>query len=517
MRERADVVVIGAGIGGLAAAARLAAAGARTVLLDPHGTPGGKMRAIPTAAGPADAGPTVLTMPEVFEDLFAACGERLSDHVTLRREPLLARHFWPDGARLDLTWDEGESAANVAAAFGDREARAFGRFAREMRALFEAFEAPMMDAADPSPLGLAGAALSRPGALGTLLPGRSMARDLAARFRSPHLRQLFGRYATYVGGRPDASPALLGLVFHAEARGVWRCAGGMHALAAAVADLARAKGCEMRLGLKASGIAIEGGRAVAVDTPEGRIDAGAVLFAGDPRALHLGLLGEEARAAVRPAGVATRSLSANVWSFAARLSADLGLAHHNVFFCEDEQDEFGPLAAGRPPEAPTLYVCAQDRTQGARPAGAERFEIIANAPPLTSTHPPKEPEACRRTTLSTLTRFGLSFDPAPTTASLATPETFERLSPGSAGALYGRSPHGMLAALARPRARSRVPGLFLAGGGTHPGAGVPMSARSGRHAAEAIMRDPTSTWTSRPTATAGGTSTASRTEGWAAE
>jgi 1-hydroxycarotenoid 3,4-desaturase len=234
-----------------------------------------------------------------------------------------------------------------------------------------------------------------------------------------------------------------------------------------------------------------------------------VVFNGDPRALATGLLGEGARPAVPSSAIEPRSLSANVWTFAARPHGP-DLHHHNVFFGPDPRREFGPIADGRLPEDPTLYICAQDRGTGRNPPETERFEIIMNAPPL-GPGQTEDMEQCRTRTFRTLAAHGLTFGPEPPDTALTTPARFEALFPASLGSLYGRSPHGLTAAFARPTARSRVPGLYLAGGGTHPGAGVPMATLSGRHAAEAILTDRTSTSRSRRTATPGGTSTASPT------
>jgi 1-hydroxycarotenoid 3,4-desaturase len=198
-----------------------------------------------------------------------------------------------------------------------------------------------------------------------------------------------------------------------------------------------------------------------------------------------------------------------VWSFAARATG-IAPAHHNVFFAARPNSEFAEIAAGRLPSDPTLYVCAQDRGATQAPTGPERFEIILNGPPRAGTSPdPQEMDRCREITFARLASLGLTFDEVPGTEALATPETFHRLFPASLGSLYGRSPHGLTAALARPRARTALPGLYLAGGGAHPGAGVPMAATSGRLAAETISTDLDSTSRSRPGATAGGMSTGS--------
>lgn len=506
------ITVIGAGMGGLAAALRLAAAGCNVTLLERHAHAGGKMRAVPTSAGPADAGPTVLTLRSVFDDLFACAGARLDDHVTLTRQEILARHFWPDGSRLDLWADPERSRAAVRDFAGDVEAKAFDRFCAATRRLFEAFDAPMMQAADPSVLALAGRVLAEPGLIPLMAPLSDLHRILSRRFRDPRLVQLFGRYATYVGGMPDRSPAVLSLIWQAEARGVWTVAGGMHQLAEAILGLAVAHGVTFRPGCHVARIERTGARVTGVVLQDGTmLAADAVVFNGDPRALAIGQLGPGLAPASTQTATAPRSLSARVWSFSATASG-LDLAHHNVFFTADAQVEFDALRAGKMPTDQTLYLCAQDRAQpGAPPPRAqERFEIIANAAPLTEGGPPhREFQTCRMQTFETLARFGLTLSPRPGEEALTTPTDFARMFPGSAGSLYGQSPHGAMASFRRPRARSGTPGLYLAGGGTHPGAGVPMAALSGKHAAAAIIADLGLTSRFRRTDTPGGMSTGS--------
>jgi 1-hydroxycarotenoid 3,4-desaturase len=208
--DRDQVLVIGAGMGGLAAALRLAASGRPVTVLERHAAPGGKMRTTESAAGPVDAGPTVLTMRHVFDDLFAAAGEALEDHVTLVPDRVLARHWWPDGTTLDLFADPEDSAAAIAAFAGTSEEAAFRRFSARAERLFDAFDLPMMQAARPDLMRLTAEVLKAPALIPALAPHRSLARALAAEFRDPRLRQLFGRYATYVGGAPTVRPPCWG-------------------------------------------------------------------------------------------------------------------------------------------------------------------------------------------------------------------------------------------------------------------------------------------------------------------
>lgn len=493
-----SAVVIGAGIGGLAAAIRLAAAGCAVTLVEAAAAPGGKMRVVESAAGPVDAGPTVLTMREVFDALFAVAGERLDNHLRLIPQAVLARHFWSDGTRLDLTGARDADCVAIAAAMGSRAATGFAGFHDHAGRLLAAFDEPMMQSPVPHVGGLARAALRQPALWPALLPWATLQSDLMHRLPDARLRQLFGRYATYVGGLPGLSPAVLALIWRTEARGVWAVEGGMHRLAQALMALAQRLGVVVRLCTRALDIEVTSGRVsgVVLGGPgRERLAAQAVVFNGDPAALRAGLLGPGAAQAVPAVACAPRSLSARVWSFAARASGP-DLALHNLFFADRASDEFGPLEQGRVPDAPTIYLHAQDRARGVAPQGPERFQLILNAParaPGAAPETPQERDACAHTTFSRLARFGLTFDPLPGAQALTMPGDFAMLFPGSLGAIYGRSPHGLMAALQRPQAQTAVPGLYLAGGGTHPGAGVPMAALSGKFAAQAVLRDRGST------------------------
>jgi 1-hydroxycarotenoid 3,4-desaturase len=288
----------------------------------------------------------------------------------------------------------------------------------------------------------------------------------------------------------------------------------MARLAATLTHLAESAGATLLTGCRATGITFDAGRVSGVTVSDGQhLPCGQVIHAGDPAALADGLLGAEASRAVPRRAVQPRSLSARVWAFAARPQG-LPLAYHNVFFAADEHAEFGQLSRGETPADPTLYVCAQDRAT-TPPTGPERFEIILNAPPLpggkTASIDNLDFATCHSRTFRTLERFGLTFDPTPDPATLTGPPQFAQMFPASRGSIYGVSPHGLTATFRRPTARTAVPGLYLEGGGVHPGAGIPMATLSGRHAAEAIMQDRALTSPWGRMAMPGGMSTASPT------
>ncbi len=506
--KQTSVAIIGAGIAGLASAVRLAHAGCDVTVFEAQDTLGGKMRVLPSDAGPVDTGPTVLTMRPVFEQLFADVGLRLSDHVTLTPLTTLARHYWDDGTQLDLMADEDASADNIAATFGAQSAGEYRDFAARARRLFDAFDAPMMQSAAPSQWGLTQRVIANPRLLADMAPHRSLWSLLHSSFTEPKLAQLFARYATYVGGLPAQSPALLSLISDAEARGVWAVEGGMHHLACVLAKIAEQFGATFRTNSPIEEITVQNGQATGVIVGGAHHAADIVLFNGDPRALALGHLGDGATSAV-PRAVDSRSLSAWVHAFAATPQG-VDLAYHTVFFGHDPRAEFDALAQGKRPTDASLYICAQDRAGATRPTGPERFEIILNGAPNGDTPvTTQEIEQCQTQVFHRLETYGLTFDRTPGPETLSTPHSFAMRYPGSAGSLYGQSPHGLTAGLKRPTARTKIAGLYLCGGGAHPGAGVPMATLSARHAVEAILADQTSTSQSRQTATRGGTSTAS--------
>jgi len=511
------VVIIGAGIGGLAAAIDLAVSGADVVVLEAAEGPGGKMRAVDVDGVALDGGPTVLTMRETFDDLFADANAALIDYVTLKPLTVLARHAWSDGEKLDLFADIEQSARAIGAFAGATEARGFLEFTRRSREIFEALDSSFMHAQRPSPVSLVTAAgLRGLGQLTRISPFSTMWKALGRFFRDPRLRQLFARYATYCGSSPFDAPATLMLVAHAEQKGVWVVEGGMRRLADALALIACERGAVMRYGCGVAEIVTSHGRASGVRLSSGDVlPADAIVSNGDVAALACGLLGHAVNRAVRTTPRAARSLSALTWLIDAKTHG-FPLLHHSIFFSRDYRAEFDDIFGhGRLPRDPTIYVCAQDRDDAPNQPlrDRERLLCLVNAPPIGDHHSfsISELEQCRNRTFHRLQSCGLRIELSSASMRTVTPTDFNRLYPGTGGALYGRTSHGWMASFQRPGARSRIPGLYLAGGSTHPGPGIPMAATSGRLAAKAVIADLASTRRSNPMAMRGGMSTRSAT------
>jgi 1-hydroxycarotenoid 3,4-desaturase len=508
----ARVAVIGAGIAGLVATLELACKGFDVVLLERAAAPGGKMREVVVAGRRMDAGPTVFTLRRVFDEIFEAAGESLDANLKLISASVLARHAWNSDEHLDLYSDLQRSADAIGRFAGKREAQGFLRFAAQAQKIYLTLNDSFMRAARPSPLELVRRVGFRNlGDLWSIQAFASMASSIRRYFKDPRLAQLFGRYATYCGSSPFQSPATLMLVAHVEQAGVWYVEGGMHQLAERLASLAQRKGASIRYGADVTEIQLQNGRVSAVQVAgEEPILVDAVVCNADNNALASGLFGADLRAAVPATPLPARSLSALTWNLVARAQG-FSLAHHTVFFSADYRAEFDDIFRRRRlPSNPTVYVCAQDRKDSSAPAetGLERLLCLVNAPPTGDAHSfePAEIDQCETRTFDLLRNCGLHLEITPNGRLATSPTDFNRLFPSTGGALYGPASHGWRTSFTRPGSRSAIPGLYLAGGSTHPGPGVPMAAISGRLAAASLVQDYDSIARYPRAATRGGTS-----------
>lgn len=508
------IVVVGAGIGGLAAAVQLAAEGCGVTVVEKSGGPSGKMRQVEAGGALIDAGPTVFTMREVFDSLFEKAGASLDDYLTLRPAQVLARHAWKTGGELDLFADIDATADAIGAFAGKDEARGYLTFCNEAANIYRILDRSFIRAQKPTPPALmARIGLLNVSDLWRINPRQSFWSFVCYYMRDPRLRQLFARYTTYCGASPFSAPATLALIAHVEHRGVWLVDGGMVRLAEALESLARRLGVAFRYEAHAEEVLTSNGQASGIKLVTGeQVDADAVVLNADVSAASAGLLGLAAKNAASKLPARKRSMSALTWAFRAEAAEGFPLARHTVFFPDAAYAlEFDAIFKQRKlPPSPAVYLCAQDRDDrgGLRSQGSERFLAIVNAPAILDAHAlsQSEIEECERRTFRLMAACGLTLKPMDGAMVRRSPQDFEKLYPGTGGAIYGRAPHGWMASFQRQGIRSRLPGLYFAGGSVHPGPGVPMAALSGQLASQALLEDLASTKRFHRMATPGGMS-----------
>ncbi len=490
-RALVDVAIVGGGIGGLSAAIRLAAAGRRVAIYEQNAAVGGKMGQVLDRGFRWDTGPSVITMRPVFEDLFAAAARRLDDYLALLPVTPLTRYFYRDGAVLDATSDLSPMAAQI---------ERLAPHDVEGYLDFLAYAARLHRITGPVFV------YNRPPTLRTFLgvppadmlrvdPWLTMDQAIRRRVRSPHLRQLLGRFATYVGASPYAAPATLSVIAHVELTGgVWYPQGGIYAIADAMQRLAVELGVRIYRSTPVAQIETAGGRAVGLRLEDGRqIPAAVVLANVDVTTVYTHLL-DPLLAPQRRAQLQRTDTSCSGFVLLLGVEGEHPqLAHHNIFFNADYRREFADIfGRGHPPEDPTIYVAITSKTDASHaPRGCENWFVLVNAPAL-GPHFDWETQAhaYRDRVFTTLGRYGLDVRAQLRHEVMLTPHDIRRLTGAWRGALYGISSNQALNAFRRPHNRCPdVQGLYFAGGTTHPGGGVPMVTLSGKVAADMILAD----------------------------
>ena len=297
------IIVIGAGIGGLSAAIHLAAAGCEVVVLEQNLTVGGKMGRIEEGGFTWDTGPSVITMRHVFEELFATAGRRLEEYLTLLPVDPLTRYFYPDGVVLDATRDLSAMAAQIEA-IEPRDVEGYLAFLAYAAKLHR-ITGPVFIYDQPPDL----KTLTRVSPLQLLEvdPWLTMDQTIRRHVRSSHLRQLLGRFATYVGASPYLAPATLSVIAHVELTGgVWYPQGGIYEIAQALSRLAGELGVEIRTDNTVQQVMVQHDRATGVRLVNGEvIEADAVIANVDVTTVYQHLLPPEIATPSRRRGTTT--------------------------------------------------------------------------------------------------------------------------------------------------------------------------------------------------------------------
>lgn len=491
MQHLSHVLIVGGGLGGLATAIRLATRGRRVTLLEKNERVGGKLNLVRAAGYTFDTGPSLLTMPWVIEELFACAGRAMPDYLTLDQIEPTCRYHWPDGTQFNA-WQrlpqliqevERLSPADVPGLF-----RFLAHTARIYDAVADTFLLRPFD-------GLAELLTPRLAWNGPRIDAlRSVDAAVRSFFRSPYLRQVFNRYATYNGSSPYRSPATFNVIAYIElAEGGWYLRGGMYTLAAALERLARELGVEIRTGAPVAELLLERGAARGVRLESGeQLRASQVVVNADPRYAYQTLLSGQQATAARLARLEP-SCSGFVLFLGVKRRYEQ-LAHHNIFFSADYPREFAAIfERGVPAVDPTVYVAATSVTDPAHaPPGHMNLFVLVNAPALgPRVNWEREAQAYRDLVVAKLERMGLhGLGDAIVYEQVWTPEEFARRYNAAGGAIYGLASNNPFSAFMRPPLRARgLRDLYFVGGGTHPGGGIPLVLLSGRAVAERVCED----------------------------
>ncbi len=495
----AKVIVVGAGLGGLSAAARLGSQGHQVTVLEQADQIGGKLGLLRREGFAFDTGPSLLTLPAVYRDLFLKTGKPLEDEVNLTPVDPAAHYRFPSGLELDMP---GVGAAWVSRAWtqalGEQAGQDWTAFHRRAAQIWDLTREPFLHSPLEGMRTLLGLA-RKPADVRTVAPWLSL-RGLGRKYlHTPEQQMFLDRYATYTGSDPRRAPAALATVpFVEHAFGSWYIPGGLWQLGTAVADRATSHGVKILTSSpvervlaspRVEGVRLESGETIPADVVVSGVEA-AHLY----RDLLPGPEGKEGR---RSVAKASPSLSGFVLLLALR-GRTPDLRHHTVLFPDDYDTEFDHVfgtgkQSGKPSPVPdpTVYISAPDDPALRPDDDHEAWFVLVNAPrhdPAAGMDwdAPGLAETYAQQILAVMARRGLDVRERLLWKEIRTPADLERNTRSTGGSIYGSSSNGARSAFLRPANRSPVPGLFLVGGSSHPGGGLPLVGMSAAIVAELI-------------------------------
>jgi phytoene desaturase len=499
MAELARAAVIGSGFGGLAAAIRLQAAGIQTTIFEARDKPGGRAYVYEQDGFVFDGGPTVITAPQCIEELFSAAGRRMQDHVELMPVTPFYRLIWPDGDRFDYCGDSASMVAQIRAR-DPRDADGYLRFVDYSK---KVFEAGYEELASMPFLRFRDMVRALP-ELARLRADRSVYRAVSAFVRDEHVRQALSFHSLLVGGNPFDTSAIYTLIHYLERKwGVYFPRGGTGALIRALVALFEDLGGELRLSCPVERIEVIASRG------RGRT-ARHHVFTGGIRAEIFDLVVSNADVhhtysalyrGVPSAARAARKLERLDWSmslFVLYFGTDRPyrdeVVHHTVIFGKRYKELLDDIFRGpRLPEDFSLYLHAPTHTDPSlAPPGCGAFYVLSPVPHLgaAAVDWPRVAPGYADRILASLESILPDLRKHVVTRRWIDPTHFAGELRSYQGSAFSCAPTLMQSAYFRPHNRDpRIPGLYLVGAGTHPGAGVPGVINSAKATARLIVED----------------------------
>jgi len=486
------VIVIGAGLGGLAAASLLAAEGYKVELFEKNGKPGGKMQQVEARRYRFDTGPSLLTMPFMLENLFERCGENINHYLNWTNLSPLCRYFYQDGVIFDNYSDRRKSMDEIHR-FAPEDANAYADFLNHSEELYNrtanAFLFnPLFSFSDLKNLNLID--FLQIDAFSTVSD------KVDGYFRSDYLRQFFKRFSTYNGSSPYQAPATLNVIPHVELnQGGYYVMGGLYQIALALEKLAAGLGVEFHYNTEVTSISTKGNRVTGIKIEKSTFKKCGLLFANsDATDTILNLMPESSVSQRKRKKL--QALEPSCSGFVMLLGCNRRwdqLKHHNIFFSNNYQKEFEDIFVKEQlPQDPTVYVANTSFTEPEHaPPNSSNLFILINAPYVTGKQNWAEISQTYHTFLiDLLEKRGLNrLRESIEYSGIITPPDFLRNYGSNKGSIYGTSSNSKFSAFARPRNKLRdFENLYLVGGSTHPGGGIPLVIQSAFNAMELLRR-----------------------------
>ena len=499
MTSQKKIIVIGAGMGGLAVAARLAKAGNHVEIFEASSQTGGKCRTEWIGDYAFDTGPSLLTLPAVYRDLFIKTGKRIEHILKLNPvDPAFDYHF-SDGARLTFAnLSIAKICEEIDRTLGKKAGDEWHHLMQRAERMWDVSRGPFLESEMPSILSL----LRGKGALAnlrTIAPLTSLRRYTAKYSTDKHLAQIIDRYATYTGSDPRKVPAvLLTIAFMESTFGAWHIEGGIGQLAVALEERVRDLGVTIHLNTEISEITHNKVAATGVTTTAGRhFPADIVVANADAELVYHSLLPKDL-AVTKPERKKLKRADKSLAGFSLLLGLDNTkidgqiprLNHHNVYFPENYDQEFDDIFAKKIPVSdPTIYICAPIDPTMVRGENKEAWFVLVNAPrhePGSGYDWSSGAEDYAKKIIQKLDLLGLRVSERLDLMEIRTPLDLQNLVMAPGGSIYGTSSNSARSAFLRAANRSPLKNLYCVGGSAHPGGGLPLVGMSAELVSEAI-------------------------------
>jgi len=493
------VIIIGAGMGGMSAAARLARAGLSVEIFEASPRTGGKCQTEWIGDYAFDTGPSLLTLPAVYRDLFKKTGKRLELVKEIQPvDPAFAYHF-ADGTTLDFAnLSLPKICTEIDRVLGKKAGDEFHALMQRAEAMWDVSRTPFIESELESIPRLA----RRKGFLKDLKlisPFQTLDSITHEYTDNPYLQKIINRYATYTGSDPRKAPAvLLTIAFVEITFGAWHLRGGIGTLAQALRDRCLELGVQIHVNTPVEKILTDESGATGILVNGEAITADYIISNADSELTFNALLPQSERRAKRERKKlqqAEKSLS----GFSLLLGLDNRkidgappvMNHHNVYFPQDYDREFDQVFdLNEPVDDPTIYICAPNDPSMVKDPHQEAWFVLVNAPrhdPLHGWDWSKDPESYAKKIIAKLDALGLRVSERLDVMEFRTPQDLENLTGAPGGSIYGTSSNGKRAAFLRAKNRSDIPNLYSVGGSAHPGGGLPLVGISGELVAESII------------------------------
>ena len=489
-----EIAVIGAGIGGLCTAARLAKAGHRVTIFEASDRTGGKCRTEWIGRYAFDTGPSLLTLPAVYRDFFQRTGEVMGRVVELEEVNPSFDYRFHDGKSVQFAnLSRKKTLEAISRSLGDPSATEWERVMLRAEAMWDVSREPFVESELKSPISL----LKRPQVLrdlATIAPWKSL-RGL--KIESPYLSKIMDRYATYSGSDPRSAPAVLSTIaFVEEAFGAWHIKGGIGTLSEKITQRCEKLGVAINLNTFVTEITHQGNKVTGLIANGQHRSFDRIVANTDAQFLYEKLLpgSGTAKKVAKSLSKSEPSLAGFSLLLGLKPSTAPALSHHTILFPEDYDAEFESIFTTKTPvEKPTIYICAPNDPLMVKDAGHEAWFVLVNAPRHSKGSDGfdwSDAEFARRYANSIIDQIearGISIRDRLEVLEIRTPLDLQNSVHAPGGSIYGTSSNGARSAFARAKNRSPIKGLYLVGGSAHPGGGLPLVGLSAEIVANAIL------------------------------